>query len=227
MSVILFTGEGLASQHISQVTWPVGLPTEGVGQTPPPRTRNAGGTHPTGMLSCYTKDFSHTKNRKCETGSKSPLVSFMLPFILISTWNYVVLSDSAQGTSYSSSRLWCRIQHDGWCQGESLFIWKSRIWTAWYVIWILVRATFWWVCLFSRQKIEVYHHKDRVYQWQPFGNGSDSLRKIEDISDMVLDTTTKRLTWICHQFLKLVLMVIKTTRMFQIKIGKWLPTFAE
>ena len=54
----------------------VGGPTEGKGfrlwgegwsayrggwADPPPRTRNAGGTHPTGMLSCYTKDFSHTK----------------------------------------------------------------------------------------------------------------------------------------------------------------------
>ena len=68
------------------------------------------------LLECFLvilKIFLTQKKRKCETCSKSPLVSFMLPFILISTWNYVVLSDSAQGTSYSSSRLWCRIQYDG------------------------------------------------------------------------------------------------------------------
>ena len=85
----------------------------GLGRPPPePETRAV-----RILLECFLvilKIFlAQKKKRKCETGSKSPLVSFMLPFILISTWNYVVLSDSAQGTSYSSSCLWCRIQYDG------------------------------------------------------------------------------------------------------------------
>ena len=55
-------GGGLASQHSSQVTWAASrwgcssrefASREGVGHTFPTGTRKTGGTHPTGMLSCF------------------------------------------------------------------------------------------------------------------------------------------------------------------------------
>ena len=54
LSVLLFTGGGLASKHESQVTGlqPGGSASRGLAH--PPGTRKAGGTHPTGMLSCLT-----------------------------------------------------------------------------------------------------------------------------------------------------------------------------
>ena len=60
-------GGWLASQHASQVTWPGGLHPGGSasgggrvgGQNPPPRYmgygQQTGGTHPTGMLSCFSE----------------------------------------------------------------------------------------------------------------------------------------------------------------------------
>ena len=64
-----------------------GPPTEGVGRTLPKPETGAVRL----LLECFLvilKDFSRTKKkRKWKSGSKSPLMSFMLPFIFISTWN--------------------------------------------------------------------------------------------------------------------------------------------
>ena len=57
---VILSGERVASQHVSQVTWPGGLHQGGWADTPLPRDtwdtmgdgQQAGGAHPTGMLSC-------------------------------------------------------------------------------------------------------------------------------------------------------------------------------